>query len=201
MTGVLLEVEAKPGKERTTRLVMTDEAVIFTNVEPFRWSEIDRVMYQATDNHINGSYMGTTFRIGVGSGKRTGTFLLNSGTTGALKHKIDHERRTANQTQWVRAIEILEERVCVRLATEAVTAVLRGESVELGGVRLDRQGVHKGGLFKKSVPWSEVAGSRVRYPYFEVLIHKGTKTKAGIQINAGQWNMVLLSRVITVLSR
>src|SRR2546423_1712067 len=51
---------------------------------------------------------------------------------------VDTERRDANQERWRAAVGILEDRVCVRIATEAVATVLSGGSASLGGVRLDR---------------------------------------------------------------
>jgi hypothetical protein len=203
MTGVLLDVASKPDKVDPIRLVMTEDRIRIGNErssESFTWAEIDRVGYAAVDHHVNGSYMNTTFTIKVGNGTRDASFQLYSSTTGALKHKVDTVKREANQEQWRQAVGILEDRVCVRLATEAVAAVLRGGSIEMGGVRLDPQGVHKGGLFKKVVLWSEVAGTRNGSPYFSVLARKGTKETAKIQVNTGQWNQVLLNRVINAIA-
>jgi hypothetical protein len=203
MGGVLLDLVAKPDKADPMRLVMTEEGIrIGTERAPeaFGWDEIDRVAYRAVDHHVNGSYMNTTFTIQVGSGKRTARFELYSSTTGFLKTKVDTEKRDANQEKWRQAVGILEDRVCARIATQAVATVLSGGSTSLGGVRLDPQGVHKDGVFKKTVAWSEVAGTRNGSPYFCVLARKGVKEKPKIQVNSGLWNQVLLGRVINAIA-
>jgi hypothetical protein len=203
MGGVLLDLVAKPDKADSMRLVMTDEGIRIGTErasETFGWGEIDRVVYRAVDHHVNGSYLNSTFTIGVGSGKRTARFELSSGTTGFLKTKVDTDRRDANQERWGAAVGILEERVCERIATEAVATVLSGGSTSLGGVRLDPQGIHKDGMFKKTVAWSEVAGTRNGSPFFSVLARKGLKETPKIQVNPGLWNQVLLGRVITAIA-
>src|SRR5690348_1958437 len=131
MGGVLLELMAKPDKADSKRLVMTDEGVRIGTErasETFGWDEIDRVAYRAVDHHVNGSYINSTFTIRVGSGTRTAQFELSSGTTGFLKTKVDTEKRDASQESWRAAVGILEDRVCVRIATAAVAAVLSGGS-------------------------------------------------------------------------
>jgi hypothetical protein len=201
--GVLLDLAAKPDKVDSMRLVMTEEGIAIGSErawETFGWDEIDRVAYRAVDHHVNGSYMNTTFTIQVGSGKRTARFELYSSTTGFLKTKVDTEKRDANQEKWRQAVGILEDRACVRIATEAVATVLSGGSTSLGGVRLDLHGIHKDGLFRKTVAWSEVAGTRNGSPFFSVLARRGTKEKPKIQVNAGLWNQVLLGRVINAIA-
>jgi hypothetical protein len=84
--------------------------------------------------------------------------------------------------------------------TNAVTTVLQGGTIEFGGLRMDVEGVHKGGIFSKSLPWKDVAGTEVRHPYFRVLVRAGDKTKKGLEIANGGWNVVLLPRVIKTLS-
>lgn len=200
MADVLLQVEAVPGNTRKAVLTMTEGGLDISGVR-FSWPEVDRVRYSAVDRHINGGYMGTTFTIAVGNAaKKKMTFMLDSGTTGALKTKVDHERRERNKAEWIKAVEILEDRVCVPLIATTVTTVLQGGSTEMGGLTLDPRGVHKAGLFSKSVGWREVAGTEVRHPYFRVLVRAGDKTKKGLEIPNVAWNVVLLPRVIKVLS-
>jgi len=200
MTGVLLQVQAVPGNTKKAVLTMTDAGLDVSGVG-LSWPEIDRVRYSAVDRHINGSYMGTTFTIAVGNAaKKQVTFMLDSGTTGALKTKIDHERRDRNKAEWIRAVEILEDRVCVPLIAATVTTVLQGGSAEMAGLTLDPRGVHKGGLFSKSVAWGDFAGTEVRHPYLRVLIRAGEKTKKGLEIPNAGWNVVLLPRAIRMLS-
>jgi hypothetical protein len=201
MAAVLLQVQAVPGNTKKAVLTMTDAGFDVSGVS-LSWLEIDRVRYSAVDRHINGGYMGTTFTIEVGNAaKKKTTFMLDSGTTGALKTKIDHERRDRNKAEWIKAVEILEDRVCVPLIAATVTTVLQGGSTELGGLTLDARGVHKPGLFSKSVAWPQVARTEVRHPYFRVLVRAGDKTKKGLEVPNGGWNVVLLPRVITMLGQ
>jgi hypothetical protein len=97
-------------------------------------------------------------------------------------------------------VEILDSRAGVPIAAHAVATVHQGGSTELAGLHLDPQGVHKRGVFSKSIPWPEVAGTEIRQSYFCVLAHAGTKTKPRIQILREGWNVVLLPRVIATLS-
>jgi hypothetical protein len=52
----------------------------------------------------------------------------------------------------------------------------------------------------RSVAWRDIAGTEVRNPYFRVLVRMGDKTKKGLEIPNGGWNVVLLPRVIQALS-
>jgi len=199
MSGVLIEIQSVPGNPRKLVLTMTDDGLDISGVS-FRWAEIDRVKYSAVDRHLNGAYMGTTFAIEVGNAaKRRMRFALDSGTTGALKSKVDEARRDRNQSEWTRAVEILESRVCVRLAHEAVATVRRGGVAELGGLRLDDRGVHKPGVFSKSVAWPDVAGTAVKHPYFQVTTAAGGPVRKALEVPNDGWNVVLLARVINAL--
>jgi hypothetical protein len=198
VTQTLLELEARPGKKRSARLLITDEGVD-VNGTAFRWPDITRVLYRAIDQHVNGAYLHTTFTIGVGDARRTADFMMISGTTGALKTKIDHATRSAFHEQWGRAVELIDQRAGVRLATDLIGAVRRGGSAELSGLRLDPQGVHKGGLFRKSIAWSDYAGTKREPVYLHLLARNGDKTKSRIQVPNGAWNVALLPRVLEVL--
>jgi hypothetical protein len=200
VNGILLVVESVPGNPRRLVLTMTEHGIDVSG-RSLAWQEIDRVRYSAVDNHINGAYMGTTYTVAVGGpAKRELVFMLNSGTTGPLKSRVDHERRDRNRAEWVKAVEILEERVCVRLMTQVVTAVLGGGAVMFAGLRLDGYGVHKSGLFSRSVTWPEIAGTDVHYGYLRVLAKRAGKPKKVLEIPRASWNAVLLGRVISTLS-
>lgn len=200
MPRVLLELEARPRKSRTARLVMTDEGITI-NDEAFRWAAIDRVYYRAVDHYLNGGYQRTTFTIMVGTASRKATFVLISGTTGALKTKIDHAKRDENQGHFREAVGILNERLCARLIEDLVTTVLRGDTLEIAGLRIDRQGIHQGKVFHKSVPWPEIAGTDLKSPYLMILARQGTATKPRLKVIPAKWNAVLLPYVITALTR
>ena len=64
------------------------------------------------------------------------------------------------------------------------------------GLRLDRQGIHKPGLFAKFVAWPDVVGTEIKYSYLRVLGRKNGKTGKVMEIPRSGWNRVLLDRVI-----
>jgi hypothetical protein len=199
VTQLLLEVEAKPGKERTGRLIITDEGVDVSGTA-FRWQDVSRVLFRAVDQHVNGSYLHTTFTVGVGDAQRTATFMMTSGTTGALKTKIDHATRSAFQEQWGRAVDLIDQYAGVRVVTDAVAAVRRGGTIEMSGLRIDPRGVHKRGLFgTKSIAWSEYAGTKRQGPYLYLLARQGEKTRLRLHVPNGAWNVALLPRVLQAL--
>jgi hypothetical protein len=198
VSELLLELEAKPGKARTARLVITDEAVN-VNSTAFAWPAISRILYRAVDQHVNGAYLHTSFTIGVGDARRTATFMMFSGTTGALKHKVDHATRTAYHERWGRAVELLEQRAGMRMVADAVTTVHRGGTIEMSGLCLDPAGVHKGGLFRKHIAWPDYAGIRRENVYLHLLGTRDGRTRSRIQIPNGAWNAALLPRVLQSL--
>jgi hypothetical protein len=200
MTGVLLQVHTAPGKKHGLVLTLTEDAIELAG-KSLRWSEVDRVKYGAVDKHVNGAYIGTTFSIDVGSAaKKYVQFGLYSGTTGLLGGRVDTENRDRNRADWIRAVEILEAKVCVRLIADAVLAVRQGRTVEFAGLRLAPDGVHKGGIFAKSVAWQDVAGTEVKSPYLRVLARRGDKTRKAVEIQHNTWNAVLLPRVLDTLA-
>jgi hypothetical protein len=201
MPVVLLEVESVPGNRNKLVLTMTEDGLDISGVS-FGWAEIDRVRFGAVDRHVNGAYLGTTFAIEVGNAaKKRMRFALDSGTTGALKTKVDHERLDRNRAEWVKAVEILDERVCIRLVKEAVTTVRGGGTTEFAGLRLDPQGVQRGGLLRtSSVAWTDIAGTETRHPYLHILSHAHGRPKTAIKVVRDGWNVVLLPRLITALS-
>jgi hypothetical protein len=193
--AVLLMVESVPGNARKAVLTMTD-AGFEVSGSTIGWDEIDRVRYLAVDSHVNGSYLGTAYTVAVGTAaKKHLSFTLNSGTTGALKSKVDHERRERNRVEWSRAVELVEERAGLRIMTDAAAAVLNGVAVDFAGLRLDRQGIHKRGLFSKTVEWADLTGTEVVNHF----IHIRRGTRSVIQVPRHAWNAVLLGRVVSTL--
>jgi hypothetical protein len=200
MTGVLLEIHTAPDKKHGLVLTLTDETFDFSG-KSIRWSEIDRVRYGAVDKRVNGAYIGTTYTIEVGTAaKKYIQFSLYSGTTGLLSGRVDSENRDRNRANWLKVLEVLEARACARLVSEAVQAVRQGRAVEFAGLRLTPDGVHKGGILRKSVAWRDVAGTEVRHPYLRVLARDGAKTKKAMEILNSTWNAVLLPPVMDALA-
>jgi hypothetical protein len=198
VSELLLELEAKPGKARTARLVITDDGVEVSGTA-FPWTDISRLVYRAVDQHVNGSYMHTSFTIGVGDARRTATFMMFSGTTGPLKTRIDHVTRTAHHERWGQAVDLIEQRAGLRMVADAVTTVHGGGTIEMAGLRVDPLGVHKGGLFRKSIAWPQYAGVRRESVYLHLLVNRDGKAKSRIQVPNGAWNAALLPRVLQAL--
>jgi hypothetical protein len=192
----LLDIESRPGHPKTTHLNITDSGLTFPGDVTFAWTEIDRVTYTAVDRYLNGGYMGTTFTIGAGSPTKKATFTINSGLTGALRSKVDEDARNRDYNRWISAVNIVEDRVCARLISEAVATVHRGGTAEVAGLKIDRQGVRKDGLFGKSLTWPEYAGTEVKAGYLMLLARDGSKVKMRLQVPRGAWNAVLLPQLL-----
>lgn len=194
-----LDYEATPGYERS-RLRMTEEEVSFGGFT-HRWADVDRVRYSSTERRVNNAYMGTdhAFDIGGPTAKAI-IFKLSSGTTGMLGMRADTTKRDTNQVVWSRAVEIIDANAGRRLVDDVVRTVRGGGSVEFAGLRFDRHGVHKGGLFKKSLSWVDIAGTRLQNAELAVLIRKGSATRPGIKIMRGGWNVVYVPRLIARLT-
>jgi hypothetical protein len=188
-------VEAVPGNPHKLVLTLTDAGLEVSGAK-LDWDEIQRVRYMAVDNHVNGSYLGTTFTVAAGNGaKKQLSFSMSSGTTGMLKSKIDTDRRDRNRGEWLRAVEIVEEQAGLRIMTDAATGVLQGRPIDFAGLRLDGQGIHRRGLFTKTVTWSELSGTQVLNQF----IHVYRGRKSAIQVSRSAWNAVLLGRVVDSL--
>jgi hypothetical protein len=199
VSQVLVQLESHPGKPKTGRLVITEQGVAI-NDKSFGWAEIDKILYSAIDMYQSAAYQGTTFTVGVGSPAQKATFSMEARPTSFWKPEVDHNARSGQHEAWKNAVEVLDARVGVPIATHAVATVRQGGTAELAGLHLDPQGVHKRGLMTKSIPWPEVAGTEVRQSYFCVLARSGEKAKPRIQIIRSGWNVVLLPRVIATLS-
>ncbi|WP_433043131.1 hypothetical protein [Dactylosporangium sp. CS-033363] len=197
MARLLLELEA-----RNARLTLTDEGADIGGTG-FRWGGITRLQYRAVDHHVNGAYLRTSFTIGLGDTWRTATFMMFAGTTGPLKTRVDHATRTAHHDRWTRAVELIEHHAGTRLATDAVAAVHGGGTVEMSGLRLDNAGIHKVGLFRRTISWPQYAGVRREPVYLHLLATAtataGAKPKSRIQVPNGAWNVAILPRVLQVL--
>jgi hypothetical protein len=199
VSQLLLELEAKPGKNRTGRLIVTDEGVDVSGTT-FRWTEVNRLRYRALDQYVNGAYMHTTFTIGIGDAKRTAQFMLVSGTTGALKTKIDRTTRSVFHERWGHAVDLIDQHGGTRIIAAAVTRVRQAGEVEMAGARIDSRGVHKRGLFgTKTIPWSDYAGSEREKAYLYLFARNGEKRKTRIHLMNNDWNAVLLPRVLQIL--
>jgi hypothetical protein len=201
MTQVLLDLLARPDKpEKSARLVMTDQAIVISG-KSFAWPDIDKVDYAAVDMHTNGAYQYTTFSITVGTpDRRQAAFQIISGGKGVFGGTMDHEKRDHDRAQWSRAVDILVEKAATRIVDQVVSTINQGGEAELAGVKIDRQGLRKGALFKKSINWNDVAGTEFKYSYHRILAYQGTKTKPRIQVARGTWNAVLLPAVIRMFA-
>lgn len=193
-----LDFEIRPGVERS-RLLMTEDGVSFGGLS-HRWADVDRVRYSNTEKRINGAYMGTNYVLEVaGPGAKSVILMLTSGTSGLMGMRVDTAKRDSNHVVWSRAVEIIDANAGRRLVADVVRTVRDGRSAEFAGLRFDRHGVHKAGLFKKSLSWVDIAGTRVENSEVAVLIRKGAGVKPGFKIMRGGWNVVYVPRVIATL--
>jgi hypothetical protein len=197
MTDVLLALRARRGDREDRALTMSRDGIDISGTS-FRWAEIDRITYRAEDRYLGDAYLGTTCTLEVGNAcRKRRHFRLDSGVTYPLRTR-DDERRERNRAAWARAVKILDERVGTRLVSEAVTAVGRHKEATFAGLRFDSTGVHRRGIFGRSLPWHAIIDTEMRRQRLRVLAcERGWAT--AIERPVGAWNVVLLPRMIGAL--
>lgn len=154
------------------------------------------VAYTAVSHRLNGAYQGTDFRIQLRQDKRSRMFVLHTG------HR--DEQLAEFQDAYARLVEQIESVVVPRLADEAVAGLRQGESVSIGpsGAKVvcSPDGVKKGGLFGKPVPWVQVTGTDVDAQQIRVWGRKSSSSGDGTviaQVGAAEWNARILPHVVT----
>jgi hypothetical protein len=178
---------------------MTDDGVTIKDT-PFAWAEICWVRYALVHQYVNGIYQETDLSLAVASPLGEATFVMKARMKGRLLPEPDEQYQRRVEV-WNNAVDILEQRACHRLGADAVAAVRQGEPIEFAGVRIDRDGVHGLGLRKKTVRWSELAGTETMGDgRIRVLARRGTSAKPRITVPPHTWNAVMLPRVIEALT-
>ncbi|MEW9533117.1 hypothetical protein [Microbispora sp. NPDC049125] len=178
-------------------LVASGNTMTIDGKDTYDLTAVKAVAYQVVQNHLNGAYQGTDFKIQLKQDKRTRIFFL---TTNHRDENIDQYR-----TWWLQLVERIEAIAVPRLVDEVVAAVRAGQTVPIGpaGARvvLSLEGVKKGGLFSKPVPWSQVTGTTRDGRTVDVL---GSKAPGGAPVVIGQvltseWNSPVLPYVVSHL--
>jgi hypothetical protein len=178
-------------------LVASGNTMTIDGKDTYDLTAVTAVAYDVVQNRVSGAYQGTDFKIQFKQDKRTRIFFL---TTNHRDENIDEYHRW-----WLQLVERIETIAIPRLADQIVAAVRAGQTVSIGPtgfkVVLSPEGVKKGGLFSKPVPWSQVTGTTVDGGAVKVL---GSKTPGRAPVVIGQvltseWNCPVLPHVVSRL--
>jgi hypothetical protein len=158
---------------------------------------VKAVDYWANRRYIGSGYQGTDFTISLKQDNRAGFFICS---TNHHDEHIDEYRES-----WLRLVARIEAIAIPRLADEMAAAVRAGETVSIGPVGakvvLSPEGVKKGGLFGKLVPWSQVIGTDLDKGTIRVWGRKapGAAETVICGTNASGWNGRVLPHVVSRL--
>ena len=200
------DIQVQGGKHT---LVASGDTMTIDGNDTYDLRALKAVTYDAVRRHINGAYQGTDFKIQFKQDKRTRMFIL---ATNHRDENIDEYRES-----WLQLVERIEAIAIPRLGDwiprtlfgssrtlEAMRDVhaATGETVSIGPagakVVLSSEGVKKGGLFGKPVPWSQVTGTDLDNGTIRVLGSKAPGAAetviGGVQVTA--WNSRVLPHVV-----
>ncbi len=188
------DIQLKSGRHT---LVSSGNTMTFDGKDTYDLRAMNAVTYHATRRHINGTYQGTDLILQFKQDKRTRMFILST----------NHRDENLNEYResWLQVVHRIESIAIPRLADEIAAAVRAGETVPIGpaGARvlLSPEGVKKGGLFGKPVPWSRVTGTALDNGTIRIL---GSKAPDGAEkvigeVHVAQWNGPVLPHVVNRL--
>lgn len=188
------DIHVRSGKHT---LVAAGDTMTIDGDDTYDLTALKAVAYDALRRHLNGVYQGTDFRIAFKQDKRTRMFIL------AANHR--DENIDECRASWLQLIERIEAIAIPRLGDAIVAAVRAGEAVSIGPVGtkvvVSPEGVKRGGLFGKPIPWSRVTGTDVADDRIRVLCSKApgaAETVVG-GVHVTQWNSRVLPYVVSRL--
>jgi len=184
------------GKDERTELVATLDKIVVRG-ETFALDELDGVSWTAVRSHLNGSYMGTHFTVGVRAGDRKQLYLM------ATNHK---EARLAEfRDVYDRLVTLFDVAVCPRLAADMAARLAGGETVTLGPagarVELTKEGFRKKSPLAKVIPWSNVTGTELEGGrlFFHVRKKPGAEPKRHSMVGFEGENVVVIPHLLRLL--
>ena len=169
----------------------TDRIAINDAVFPV--GDIDRVAYWFGAKRLNGSYVGTSFWLRVGSGATSAHFFMDSGS---------HDTRLEEGHSWWGPVaDLLTMHVVPRIVRTIVASIDRGETVNFGGLgcpAADRRGLRIRKPFASPIPWNDMRGTVFEHGRMRVLVADGGggEPKAKMLIGLDQWNSATIPDVI-----
>lgn len=185
-----------PGVEirisRGKRHLVATEDQITVDGQVFRLADVDQVAYRAAARINQASY-----RIGVAQGGAKATFTFDAYRRGT---EMEDSR-----VQWGNVVDLLEARVCPRIAAEAVAAVSAGGKWSFGSLPATRVEADVNGLrvcqpFGARIPWDRVYSADMHQGCVRVWDAKSGGTRPRISIDMSGWNAVVLPRVIAMVT-
>jgi hypothetical protein len=188
------DIQVQGGKHT---LVASGDTMTIDGNDTYDLRALKAVTYDVVRRHLNGAYQGTDFKIQFKQDKRTRMFIL---ATNHRDENIDEYRES-----WLQLVNRIEAIAIPRLADEMAAAVRAGETVSVGPagakVVLSPEGVKKGGLFSKPVPWSQVTGTDLDNGTIRVLGSKAPNAAETViaSIHVTAWNSRVLPHVVSRL--
>lgn len=188
------DIHVRGGKHT---LVASGNTMTIDGDDTYDLTALKAVSYDAVRRHLNGAYQGTDFKIQFKQDKRTRMFILTT------NHR--DENLEAYRQSWLQLVDRIETIAIPHLGDSIVAAVRANETVSIGPaggkVILSPQGVKKGGLFGKQVPWAQVTGTDVNDGVIRVL---GSKAPGAAETVIGgvpvtEWNSRVLPYVVSLL--
>jgi Protein of unknown function (DUF2510) len=190
-------VRVQTGKDERSELVATLDAIVVRG-ETFALDELEGVQWTAVRSHLNGSYMGTHFTVGVRAGERKQLYLM------ATNHK--NERLDEFSDVYDRLVTLFDVAVCPRLAEGMAARLAAGETVTLGPagarVELTSEGFRAKKPFSKAVPWKNVTGTELEGGRLFFLVRKkpGAEPKRHSMVGFEGENVVVLPHLLRLVS-
>ncbi|MEV0716876.1 hypothetical protein [Asanoa sp. NPDC050611] len=188
------DIRVRGGKHT---LVATGDTMTIDDNDTYDLKALKAVSYDAVRRHLNGAYQGTDFKIQFKQDKRTRMFVM---VANHRDENLDEYRKS-----WLLLVDRIEAIAIPQLGDKIVAAVRAGETVSIGPaggkVVLSPEGVKKGGLFGKPVPWSQVTGTDVGDGSVRVL---GSKAPGAAEtviggVHVAEWNSRVLPYVVSRL--
>lgn len=193
---VIVRVRIREDDGRS-ELVATPDRVLIGG-ETFALAEMDSVQWTAVRSHLNGSYMGTLFRLRVRAADRKKDFAMDTGS--------GNKRLDEFSEAYHRVVGLLDTVVCPRLAQDMATLLQAGQTITLGPagarVELTSEGFRLKKPWSKLVPWHRVAGTEMQGGNVFFLVRKGDsdESRRHSMVPLDGENIVVLPHLASMMS-
>ena len=178
-------------------LLASGNTVTIDGNDTYDLTAVKAVSFGANRRHVGVTYQGTDFTVQLKQEKRSRMFIFST----------DHRDENIDEYQesWRQLVARIDAIAIPRLADEIAASVRAGETVSFGPagakVVLSPEGVKKGGLFSKPVPWSQVTRTDLDDRTIRVL---GRKTPGAEEtviggVHVAEWNSYVLPHVVSRL--
>jgi hypothetical protein len=180
------EIGVRAGRKA---LVATGPRIVVGGVT-FDLDQVDRVTYKAAARVNRASHV-----IGLAQGGVKHVFMFDAYRRGS---ELFDWRET-----WERPAALPENTACPRVARSAVAPISAAETVVFDAppanrIEADAAGLRARRPFARTLPWSDVAGARLREGQIRLLTagERAAGTEEKPRIDSSDWKAVILPRVV-----